>query len=324
MSSMSNVSNVPGTPDPASGAVRIVVVMLTLDQREMTLACLERLLASPQPSFRVLLWDNGSVDGTAAAVRERHPEVLVHRHPANLGVAPGRNAAAELARAELDPTHLLFLDNDMEVDPAFVAELYAPFTDDEAVGQTQAKLRFMKDRERLNDGGGCRIRYWLGETLPVGFGEIDRGQYDTLRPCVAGGGAMMVRADLFFRLGGFDTVYGYLGPEDIDFSLRLAHAGYRVLFAPRALAYHGVAHTLRGDYGEGYARLKAQNWFRFMRRHATPPQRLGFYLVGIPLLGARLVVREARRGNLGAVRGLLMGGLDYLRSRGGASSRTRE
>jgi GT2 family glycosyltransferase len=148
----------------------------------------------------------------------------------------------------------------------------------------------------------------------VGIGEVDRGQYDTVRPCVAGGGAMMVRAEVFKELGGFETAYGYLGPDDLDFSLRLSKAGYLALFAPRAVAYHEVTHTFGGDYGEGYARLKSHNWFLFMRRHASPSQKFSFYCVGAPFLAARLIVREARRGNLGAVRGLLLGGVDYFRS----------
>ncbi len=296
---------------------RLAVIMLTFNQKERTLRALDNLLSISEPAFEVLLWDNGSLDGTAEAVEERFPRVSIHRHPENLGVAGGRNAAAAEAMEELEPTHLLFLDNDMELEPEFVSELLAPFGRDPGLGQTQAKLRFYHDRERLNDGGGCRINFWLGRTVPVGYGEIDRGQHDAPRPCVAGGGAMIVRADIFRELGGFDTAFGPAGPEDLDFSLRLIDAGYGTLFVPTAVAYHEAAHTYGGDYDEAYARLKARNWLIFLRRHASIPQQLGFLFVGLPygLLGA--LIRQGRRRNLAAVRGLARGLGDYLRSRFG-------
>jgi GT2 family glycosyltransferase len=289
---------------------RVVIIILTLSQREMTLRCLAHLRALGEPTCSILLWDNGSQDSTVAAVGSEFPEVLVRYSADNLGVAGGRNAAAELALALSQPTHLLFLDNDVMVEPGFVAALLAPFAHDPALGQTQAKLRFLTDRTRLNDGGGARINFPLGRITPVGYGEVDQGQHDRSRPCIACGGAMLVRADVFQQLGGFDTVFNPLGPEDLDFSLRLQKAGYRALYVPDAVGYHKVSHTYGADYNEQYARLKVRHWFRFMRRHASVPQRVGFFLVGAPYMTARALVREAKRGNIGAWRGFLHGLFD--------------
>ena len=295
-------------------AASIAVIVLTINQRDKTLACLASLMAIAQPPFHTLLWDNGSEDGTAEAVREIFSQVLVHEHPVNLGVASGRNAGAGLATEIWNPTYLLFLDNDMLVEPRFVGALLEPLVENQRVGQTQAKLRFLDDRERLNDGGGARINYVLWQTRPVGFGEIDRGQYDTVRRCTACGGAMMVRATIFRQLGGFDTAFDPFGPEDLDFSLRLQEAGYQALYVPQAVAYHAVSHTFGQGYSEAYARHKARHWFTFMRRHASPLQQLGFYLLGAPYLAVRVALREGRKGNLGAVRGLARGALDHVRA----------
>jgi hypothetical protein len=51
-----------------------------------------------------------------------------------------------------------------------------------------------------------------------------------------------------------------------------------------------------------------------MRRHASPLQQLGFFLVGVPYLAVRVVLREGRKGNLGALRGLFQGILDHSRA----------
>jgi GT2 family glycosyltransferase len=172
----------------------------------------------------------------------------------------------------------------------------------------------MDDRERLNDGGGAQINFMLWKVTPVGFGEIDAGQYDIPKRCVACGGAMMVRKDVFQKLGGFDTIFDPFGPEDLDFSLRLQKAGYYALYVPQAVAHHAVSHTFGEGYTEDYARHKSRHWFVFMNRYASLMQKLGFFLVGAPYLAARVLVREGRKGNLGAFRGLLMGPIDFFKS----------
>jgi hypothetical protein len=142
---------------------------------------------------------------------------------------------------------------------------------------------------------------------PVGFGEPDQGQYDASRPCISCGGAMMVRSDIFQQLNGFDPLFGPFGPEDLDFSLRLQKSGYKAMYIPKAVGYHQVSHTFGEGYSEEYARHKSRHWLLFMRRHASLWQKIAFYLFGAPILAVQVIVREARRGNLRAIRGLMHG-----------------
>jgi len=285
----------------------VVVIILTYKQRDKTLACLSELLANTGRPFRSLVWDNGSQDDTIASIKHIFPDVWTHDCESNLGVAAGRNAAAQLAIHELGATHLLFLDNDILVEQGFVDALYEPFELDPAIGQTQAKLRFMHDRSLINDGGGAQVSFVFWRVKPVGFGEVDRGQYDAPRTCVSCGGAMMVRTDVFQQLNGFDLLFGPFGPEDLDFSLRLQKAGYKAMYIPKAVVYHQVSHTFGKGYSEEYAQHKSRHWLLFMRRHASISQKIAFYLFGAPILVIQVLIREARRGNLGAIRGLIHG-----------------
>jgi GT2 family glycosyltransferase len=303
-------------PAHDNGDTRVAVIILTVNQKDKTLACLNSLVSTLPDYARILVWDNGSTDGTVGAIQQQFPDVGVESHPRNLGVASGRNSGARLAMRLFSPTHLLFLDNDMILTEGFVEGLLAPFLAEREgeVGQTQAKLRFMNEPELLNDGGGCRVQFWLGRTTPVGYREVDLGQYDKVRSCIACGGAMMVRADIFEMLGGFDSQFDPFGPEDLDFSLRLQKDGYLALYAPDAVAYHEVSHTTGGDgYSESYAEHRSRHWLTFMSRHASVVQKLGFYLLGAPLITLRILWREGKKGNWRAIKGLLRG---ILRSSG--------
>jgi GT2 family glycosyltransferase len=165
----------------------------------------------------------------------------------------------------------------------------------------------MHDHSLINDGGGARISFVFWRVKPVGFGEPDRGQYDVERACISCGGAMMVRSDVFQQLNGFDPLFGPFGPEDLDFSLRLQKAGYRAMYIPKAVGYHQVSHTYGEGYSEDYARHKSRHWLLFMRRHANIWQKIAFYFFGAPILAIKVFIREARRGNLRAIRGLVEG-----------------
>jgi hypothetical protein len=46
-----------------------------------------------------------------------------------------------------------------------------------------------------------------------------------------------------------------------------------------------------------------------MRRHASPLDWLGFIFLGVPLIAARVLLREVRKGNFGALKGLVRGAL---------------
>jgi GT2 family glycosyltransferase len=296
---------------PAGSGCEIATILLTVDQREVTLRCLDSLCRVDRPRLEILLWDNGSQDGTAEAVAATHPQVEIHQSSSNVGVASGRNGGARLAAERFAPRFFFFLDNDMVVEPDCLEALVAPFDRDPLVAQTTGKIRQLGDRERLYGAGGCRVSFWRGDTRHVGYGELDRGQYDEPKSCIASGGCMLVRKAVFEELGGFDTLFDPYGPEDLDFGLRAVDTGYQGLYVPNAVVYHESTpgRTFEGgQYTELYASNRVRHWLVFMRRHASAAERAGFFLLGAPYLLLALLGRECRRGNLSAaLRGLLRG-----------------
>jgi GT2 family glycosyltransferase len=286
----------------------IAVVMLTVNQQENTVRCLSSFAAVAAPEFDIVLWDNGSNDGTADYVREKFPTVLVHHSPKNLGAAGGRNAGAELAIETYQPEFLLFIDNDTVVTPGFLSALLEPFHDDDKLGQTSAKIKFLKDPERLNDAGGSNIQYWLGRTTPIGYNELDTGQYDKPTRCVAPTCCTLVRTSVFREISGFDTAFDPYGYEDLDLSLRIFEAEYYALYVPDAVIYHDPSQTFEsGQFTEKYAQHKARNWFLFMRRHAPAWKQLAFWIVGAPLILVRMLRSNDEIGFFRKLGGLLRG-----------------
>jgi GT2 family glycosyltransferase len=307
------------TTDTKKTEIDVLVVLLTLNQKEKTLRCLESLNAVEHTNHRIILWDNGSIDGTLESAQALYPDIIIHHHPENAGVATGRNSAVELARRHVDPAYLLFLDNDMIVEPDFLGLLVAPFADEPRLAQSTGKIRDINNPQHLYGAGGCRVRFWLGDTMHNGYGELDAGQYDHIRQCLPSGGCMLVRSDVFDQLGGFSTMYDPYGPEDLDFGLRAVESGYFGMYVPEAIVYHETrpGRTFEsGQYTATFATLRIRHWFRFMNRHASSIQKVGFYLVGIPYLLIGFIIRQRKRGSLWvSFKNLLIGIYSYLRKR---------
>ncbi|MGC1284009.1 MAG: glycosyltransferase family 2 protein, partial [Streptosporangiaceae bacterium] len=75
--------------------------------------------------------------------------------------------------------------------------------------------------------------------------EVDQGQHDGDRDCLAVGSAgMLIRRDIWDSVGGFDTDMG-LFREDVDFCWRVHAAGHRVRLITDAVVYHVEASARR-------------------------------------------------------------------------------
>lgn len=180
-------------------------------------------------------------------------------------------------------------------------------------GALDALLRTGETSKRIGVVGPKQIAWEQTETsvlLEVGIratraarrvpeiepGERDQGQYDSRTDVLAVGTAgMLVRADVWAKLGGLDP---YLGPfgDGLEFSRRARRAGYRVVVEPQAVirhARHGLGETEAESFG---ARRAAQMYNGLLAASAPAvPLLVMFYLLAaIPRALGRLVVKEPR------------------------------
>ena len=108
------------SPDPAA-----TVVISTHNRRDELLVAIGSVRAQTVP-VEILVIDDASDDGTSEAVRERHPDVVVHRYETHRGYIAARNHGARLARAPVWIT----MDDDAEMpSPRTVEQTLAEFSD---------------------------------------------------------------------------------------------------------------------------------------------------------------------------------------------------
>jgi GT2 family glycosyltransferase len=288
---------------------RVTVIVLSRNRRDLLMACLAAVARLTYPRIETVVVDNASCDGSAAAVASAFPAVHLLPQPANLGVAGGRNLGLAWSLRRLDPAYLLFLDDDTPVDPAAVTELVAAADPDPKVGLVAPKAYRRPGERTLVSAGGMRFNPWVGAAWDVAAGEEDLGQHDRPEDVQACPGfAFFVRREVADAVGPFDEAFNPYGWEDVDFSLRAARAGYRLVYAPRAVVHHAGGRAGRGPQHD-YERHKLRKMLRLTRLHNTPLQLACALLLLLPFRAAYRIGRELARGNVDVVRSWLAGAL---------------
>jgi GT2 family glycosyltransferase len=218
----------------------VVVVVLTWNAEPHLEACFSSLARVDRRGLdlSLLVVDNGSSDGTVAALRARHPEVEVIATGQNLGYAGGNDVGMERA-LERGADWIYLLNPDTDVDPAFLQEALAVARADPEAAAVQSLLLLHPDRDLVNTAGN-QIHF-------LGFGYC--GAYRSPRAAVpdqpleipfASGAAVLLRAAALRQVGLLDATL-FLYQEDQDLGLRLRLAGWRARLAPRSLVWHHYA-----------------------------------------------------------------------------------
>ncbi len=220
-----------GSSSPLPPAVVAVVVAHGAGtDLEGTLVALARQEYS---NLTVLVVDAGSAEPLGALVGAVLPEARVHRLESN----PGFAAAADTAREVVDgAAFFLFCHDDVQPDPDVVSLLVAEAFRSNA-GIVGPKLVDIAEPRLLRSVGYSVDR--TGAVVPVvDHGELDQAQHDAVRDVFGVSDAcVLVRADLFAELEGFDEGIPYYG-ADVDLCWRAQIAGARVIVAPAARVRH--------------------------------------------------------------------------------------
>lgn len=265
------MSRIPGQPS-------VAVIVLNWNGRTETLACLESLSRSDWPSLTTIVVDNGSSEDLEPHLSRRFSDVVLVRNGTNLGFAGGMNRGIRTA-VELSADYVLLLNNDVEVAPDTVAALVAAAAEHPDAGIV-SPLELFRDRRDVISSLGLRCnlnRGWQGP--PLGRGEHDDGRFEgTIEVDSSAGTAMLVPMAAVRSVGALDEDL-FLYIEDVDFSLRMRAAGYRIYTALEARIWHGGATSSGGEDSPAVKYYHVRNVLTVSARHA-------------PLRGARGVVRE--------------------------------
>jgi GT2 family glycosyltransferase len=278
-------------------------VVLSWNGREETLRCLESLTRVTNPPIRIVCVDNGSTDGSVDAIREQYPGIHLIENGENLGFSGGNNAGIRWALGH-GAEWLVLVNNDAVVAEDAFAGFAAAAAEHPGAGALAGKLYSADPPDRIWFAGQ-RYLAWLGYSGRArGQGRPDADRYRRVVPTDRAAGALMAVSRPAIERAGLldDDLFAYA--EDVDWSLRIREAGFELLFAPRARAWHLVAGSTGGAASTHNLYYGTRNNIIVCERHRPLPAPLGWLRRGVVLatFAAHALGRPNRRAALAAVR----------------------
>jgi GT2 family glycosyltransferase len=257
------------------GDVDCAIVIVTYNSARDISGLLDSLPAAAAGlRLRVVVVDNGSVDGTVDLVRAR-PDVLCVQAGTNLGYAGGINLGREHAG---EYAALAVLNPDLVLAPGALREMFAVLEDPAAGvvvpmlldpdGSGYPSLRREPTVARAVGDG------LLGDHLrsrPGWLSEIVRGarEYGYRHPVEwATGAAMLISAACDRAVGPWDERF-FLYSEEVDYATRARAAGFRIEYTPAAQARHRGAGS---GQSPALIALMAVNRVRYIEKQGRHPR----------------------------------------------------
>lgn len=227
----------------------------------------------------VVVVDNLSTDDSLEFLSKKFTEVKLIRMSKNLLLVSYNDALKQI-----ESPYVILLNNDIRPGPEFVDNIMAHLIKDE-VFAVSPKIFGIPGNELQYASVYLRIKKWW---IALSSGIHDLPSLTML----AHGGASGYNKELFSLLGGFDKIFlpGYA--EDLDLSYRAIKRGYKIIYAPQAVAFHQKSSTTSKYYKNRFLiRVGFKNYFLFYWKNITDTTLISMHFLTLPL---RLIINLIR------------------------------
>jgi len=260
-------------------------------------------------THQVIVVDNGSKEPLRLPKDLRKAKVELIRSESNLGFTGGNNLGMSHAVKQYQTDYFLLLNSDAIVEKQAIQALYNALKADPKTGIAVSKIYFTPGlefhRKSYKKSERGKVLWFAGGSIDWaniaafhrGVDEVDRGQYDEQKSCdFATGCALLVKRVVTEHVGILDKRF-FLYAEDVDFSLRVRKAGYKIVFVPRSIVWHMNSGSVAGGAGSKTQQYyQTRNRLLLAAKHGSWRQRL---------TGLRLAFQTLTRGNDAELKGVV-------------------
>ncbi|MBI2355817.1 MAG: glycosyltransferase family 2 protein [Candidatus Doudnabacteria bacterium] len=265
---------------------KVSVILILYNSKKFIKPVMDAVLAQTHKDLEIIAVVNAD-DGAKGILQRNYPQAKIIEPGQNLGFAGGNNLGIKNSSGEF----IQLVNPDLILEPDYIENLLKVFENPQVAAATGKLLRYdfeKNQKTNIIDSTGV-VMSSSGRARDRGQLEQDNGQYDYKREVfgVSGAGPMYRRSALEkvkycgnnsprppLNLRGGETASGKAGElyceyfdedfvaywEDVDLSWRLNRAGFKNVYVPEAVAYHG---RTAGQAKGGYLKI-----FNFIKHHS--------------------------------------------------------
>lgn len=234
------------------------------------LECLKSIskLNYPKNKLEVIVVDNASSDGSDLKIKKQYPKIRLFRMDHNIGFAAAVNYGIKKSKSDF-----VFITNDdivLEKNSISLLTQYLILNPD--AGLIGGKVYFKSNPKKICSSG-FMMNKWTGNIYRL------QKPNQLTEPDWVQGCALLIPRKLIFKLGLLDPDY-FLSFDDYDLAERVRKSGFKVVYLPDAVFWHGESLTVDKNPDFKYFHWYKSK-FRFIIKHFPLVNVLSIFLVQI-------------------------------------------
>lgn len=222
----------------------ISLIIINYNNKLYLKRCINSIFEQTYKNIEIIFIDNESKDGSYDFMKEEYlnRDILLIRNEVNNGYAGAANQGIKLSKGK----YVMILNPDIIMENDFIEKMHGFIDSDDSIGALSGKLLkydFDNDRKlKYIDSAGI-VMFKSTRCIDRGQNEEDLGQYDKIEQVFGVCGAAPLYRRSALEYVAIDDEYFdedfFAYKEDIDLSWRLNLAGFKNMYYPKAIAYHG-------------------------------------------------------------------------------------
>ena len=260
--------------------------------------------------MEVIVVDNASKQDEASFIQKQYPQVKVIRSKNNLGFAGGNNLGINAAKGK----YLFLINNDTIFKDFNILALIDRLELSHNIGMVCPKIRFIWGTNPIQFAGYTPLSKITVRNQAIGYGEEDKGQYNTAHPTpYAHGAAMLIKREAIEKVGLMPEDY-FLYYEELDWSMMFTRAGYEIWYDPACTIYHKESQST-GQNSPIRAYYMTRNRLLLVKRNWHGIYKYLAYCYLTCIVASRNIIKYTLKGRFDLSKAICKGVFDFCFNR---------
>jgi GT2 family glycosyltransferase len=237
--------------------VKTAAIIVNWNNSKDTLECIGSL-AKSDLACKIIVVDNGSRKDDVSILRTVSGIALIECAE-NIGFGRGNNVGIRWVMKNTDCEYIFLLNNDATCEPDVISLIERTMDEHREIGIAAPRIVYYHEPDMLWYGGG-EISWARCSAKVPGFMGSARSILAMKERNVSfvSGCAMFIRRKVFTDVGGFDPHF-FMYEEDVELSIRVREAGWKLRYIPQAVVKHKVQGGQKQGGKDIYSILSPRN-----------------------------------------------------------------